>query len=68
MLLCISVCIFAISPPLLIGSGAIVAAIVVVVIIIFTVVLILLKMYNRYGMTWALKLSGPFSDAKMNGN
>lgn len=68
MLLCISVCMPVISPPLLVGSGAIVAAIVVVVIVIFALVLILLKMYNRYGMTWALKLSGPFSDAKMNGN
>lgn len=68
MLLCISVCMLVISPPLLVGSGAIVAAIVVVVIVIFALVLILLKMYNRYGMTWALKLSGPFSDAKMNGN
>lgn len=68
MLLCISVCMPVISPPLLVGSGAIVAAIVVVVIVIFALVLILLKMYNRYGMTWALKLSGPFSDAKMNGH
>ena len=50
----VSVCTFAISTPLLVGSGAIVAAIVVVVIIIFAVVLILLKMYNRYRMPWAL--------------
>lgn len=52
----ISVCTFAISTPLLVGSGAIVAAIVVIVIIIFTVVLILLKVYNRYGVPWALML------------
>ena len=69
MILCVSVCTFAVSTSaLLVGSGAIVAGVVVIVILLLTVVLLLLKRYKRYEMSLALELSGPFSDARMNGN